>query len=158
MSILGTGIDIVENNRIKKSLFGKKTNFKNNKHNWLIPCSKKCDEFKNRLSNLKKIKVGMSWRSSGVRSSERNISLIRLASIFPKKNRAIVKGVNLVKKHQKPSKQSGGGIIEKELSIHISNLTFLSLKDGKKIKIGYKFENNKKIRIEKKTGEIIRNV
>ncbi len=44
------------------------------------------------------------------------------------------------------------------LSIHISNLTFLSLKDGKKTKIGYKFENNKKIRIEKKTGEIIRNV
>ena len=81
-----------------------------------------------------------------------------ILSIFPKKNRAIVKGVNLVKKHQKPSKQSGGGIIEKELSIHISNLTFLSLKDGKKTKIGYKFENNKKIRIEKKTGEIIRNV
>jgi len=81
-----------------------------------------------------------------------------ILSIFPKKNRAIVKGVNVVKKHQKPSKQSGGGIIEKELSIHISNLTFLSLKDGKKTKIGYKFENNKKIRIEKKTGEIIRNV
>ena len=64
--------------------------FKKNKHKWLIPCSKKCDEFKKRLSNLKKNKVGISWRSSGVRSSERNISLIKLASIFPKKNFDII--------------------------------------------------------------------
>ena len=64
--------------------------FKKNKQNWLIPCSKKCDEFKKRLLNLKKIKVGISWRSSGVRSSERNISLIKLASIFPKKNFEII--------------------------------------------------------------------
>ena len=81
-----------------------------------------------------------------------------IISVYPKKNRAIVKGVNIVKKHQKPSKQSGGGIIEKELSIHISNLAFLSIKDGKKTKISYKFENNKKIRIEKKSGEIIKDV
>ena len=80
-----------------------------------------------------------------------------ILSILPKKNRAIVKGVNMVKKHQKPSKQSGGGIIEKELSIQLSNLAFISIKDGKKTKIGYKFEKNKKIRFEKKTGEIIQN-
>ena len=69
-----------------------------------------------------------------------------ILSIIPKKNRAIVKGVNIVKKHQKPSKQSGGGIIEKELSIQLSNLAFISIKDGKKTKIGYKIEKNKKIR------------
>ena len=80
-----------------------------------------------------------------------------ILSILPKKNRAIVKGINVVKKHQKPSKQSGGGIVEKELPIHLSNLAFISIKDGKKTKIGYKFENNKKIRFEKKTGEIIQN-
>ena len=80
-----------------------------------------------------------------------------ILSIVPKKNRAIVKGVNIVKKHQKPSKQSGGGIIEKELSIQLSNLAFISIKDGKKTKIGYKLEKNKKIRFEKKTGEIIQN-
>ena len=80
-----------------------------------------------------------------------------ILSIIPKKNRAIVKGVNMVKKHQKPSKQSGGGIIEKELSIQLSNLAFISIKDGKKTKIGYKLEKNKKIRFEKKTGEIIQN-
>ena len=80
-----------------------------------------------------------------------------ILSIISKKNRAIVKGINIVKKHQKPSKQSGGGIIEKELSIHLSNLSFISIKDGKKTKIGYKYDNNKKIRFEKKTGEIIKN-
>ena len=80
-----------------------------------------------------------------------------ILSIIPKKNRAIVKGVNIVKKHQKPSKQSAGGIIEKELSIQLSNLAFISIKDGKKTKIGYKLEKNKKIRFEKKTGEIIQN-
>ena len=80
-----------------------------------------------------------------------------ILSILPKKNRAIVKGVNMVKKHQKPSKQSGGGIIEKELSIHLSNLAFISINDGKKTKIGYKLEKNKKIRFERKTGEIIQN-
>ena len=81
-----------------------------------------------------------------------------ILSIVLKKNRAIVKGVNIVKKHQKPDKKSGGGIIEKELPVHISNLSFVSIKDGKKTKIGYKFENNKKIRFEKKTGEVIKNV
>ena len=80
-----------------------------------------------------------------------------IISIFPKVNKVIIKGVNIVKKHQKPSKQSGGGIIEKELSIHLSNLAFISIKDGKKTKMGYKLEKNKKIRFEKKTGEIIQN-
>ena len=80
-----------------------------------------------------------------------------IISIFPKVNKVIIKGVNIVKKHQKPSKQSAGGIVEKELAVHLSNLAFLSLKDGKKTKIGYKFENNKKNRFEKKTGEIIKN-
>ena len=81
-----------------------------------------------------------------------------ILSVYPKENRAIVKGINIVKKHQKPSKQGGGGIVEKELSVHISNLSFISIKDGKRTKIGYKFDNNKKIRYEKKTGEMIKNV
>ena len=80
-----------------------------------------------------------------------------ILSISPKNSRATIKGINIVKKHQKPSKQSGGGIIEKELPVHISNLSFVSLKDGKKTKIGYKFENKKKLRYEKKTGDIIKN-
>ncbi len=55
--------------------------------------------------------------------------------IFPKENKAIIKGVNIVKKHQKPTKQSGGGITEKELPINLSNLAYISVKDGKKQKL-----------------------
>ena len=80
-----------------------------------------------------------------------------IISVYPKKNRAIVKGVNIVKKHQKPSKQGGGGIVEKELPIHISNLSYISIKDQKKTKISYKLENKKRIRIERRTGDTIKN-
>jgi large subunit ribosomal protein L24 len=80
-----------------------------------------------------------------------------ILSIILKKNRAIVKGIHIVKKHQKPDKKSAGGIVEKELPVHLSNLSIISAKDGKSTKIGIKLDNNKKIRFEKKTGEIIKN-
>lgn len=79
-----------------------------------------------------------------------------IISIFPKQNRALVKDVNVVKKHQKPSKQSAGGIINKELSIHLSNLLLLDTKSGKKTKIGFKIQDKKKVRYAKKSGEIIK--
>ena len=80
-----------------------------------------------------------------------------IISIIPKLNKAVVKGINIVKKHQKPSKQGGGGIVEKELPIHISNLSYISIKDQKKTKISYKLENKKRIRIERRTGDTIKN-
>jgi len=79
-----------------------------------------------------------------------------ILSILYSSNRALIKGLNIVKKHQKPSKQSGGGIIEKELPIHLSNLSLLDTKDNKGTKIGYKIENNKKVRFSKKSGAIIK--
>ena len=79
-----------------------------------------------------------------------------ILSILPLDNKALVKGINIVKKHQKPSKQSGGGIIEKELPINLSNLSFVSKKDNKPTKIGYKIENDKKQRFEKRTGDTIK--
>ena len=79
-----------------------------------------------------------------------------ILSILTSNNKAVVKGINIFKKHQKPSKQSGGGIIEKELPIHLSNLSMISKKDNKRTKIGYKIENNKKQRFEKRTGNIIK--
>ena len=57
--------------------------FKKDKHQWLVPSPKQCDKFKNSLSSSKKYKVGISWRSSGLKSSERSIALTQLASIFP---------------------------------------------------------------------------
>lgn len=79
-----------------------------------------------------------------------------IVSIMNSKNRAVVQGINIVKKHQKPTKKGGGGIVDKELPIDLSNLSIISSKDEKGTKIGYKIENNKKLRFEKRTGEIIK--
>jgi len=71
-------------------------------------------------------------------------------SILRENNRAIVEGVNMIKKHNKPSAQNPqGGITEKEAPIHISNLSLLT-SDGKTTRVGYKVENDKKVRIAKK--------
>ncbi|MBT6161608.1 50S ribosomal protein L24 [Flavobacteriaceae bacterium] len=76
-------------------------------------------------------------------------------SILRENNRAIVEGVNMIKKHNKPSAQNPqGGITEKEAPIHISNLSLLT-SDGKTTRVGYKVENDKKVRIAKKTDEVI---
>ncbi|MDR0972185.1 MAG: 50S ribosomal protein L24 [Bacteroidales bacterium] len=78
--------------------------------------------------------------------------------VYPNKNRAIVEGVNKVKKHSKPtSKNTQGGIIEKEASIHISNLAVVDSK-GNATRIGRKLDEktNKLVRYSKKTGEVIK--
>ena len=69
--------------------------------------------------------------------------------------RVIVAGINIVKKHVKPSAQSPqGGIVEKEASLHISNVALLD-KAGKATKVGYKVEGDKKVRVAKSTGETL---
>ncbi|MBF5026788.1 50S ribosomal protein L24 [Planobacterium oryzisoli] len=69
--------------------------------------------------------------------------------------RVIVAGVNVVKKHVKPSASSPqGGIVEKEASIHISNVALMD-KDGKATKVGTKVEGDKKVRVAKSTGETL---
>ena len=76
--------------------------------------------------------------------------------VFPASNKLIVSGVNLVKKHTKPSQMSEGGIIQKELPIHISNVSHIDPKTSVVTKVGYKtLEDGKKIRFAKKSGEII---
>ena len=70
-------------------------------------------------------------------------------------NKAIVEGVNLVKKHAKPSAQNPqGGIQEKEAPIQISNLSLLTA-DGQTTRIGYRMEGDKKVRFAKKSNEVI---
>ena len=76
--------------------------------------------------------------------------------IIKDKNRAVVAGLNIVKKHVQPSAQNPqGGIVEKEASIHISNLAIVDPKTGKATKVGYKIEGDKKVRIAKKSGETL---
>ena len=70
------------------------------------------------------------------------------------KNKAIVEGVNIVKKHEKPSAQNPqGGITEKEAPIHVSNLSLME--NGEAVRVGYEIKDGKKVRVSKKTGEII---
>ncbi len=75
---------------------------------------------------------------------------------LPKKDRVVVEGVNIIKKHQKPSQMNPeGGILEREAAIHVSNVMLLDPKTNKPTRVGYKVEDGKKVRVAKKSGEII---
>jgi large subunit ribosomal protein L24 len=79
-----------------------------------------------------------------------------VVEMFPKESRAVVRGVNVVRRHQKQTAAQEGGIISKEAPIHISNLALEDPKDGKPTRIGFKFlEDGKKVRFAKRSGEVI---
>lgn len=76
--------------------------------------------------------------------------------VIPAKNRVFVSGVNLAKKHTKPSQTSEGGIIQKELSIHVSNVSHIDPETNEITKVGYKtLEDGKKVKVFKKSGKIV---
>ena len=76
--------------------------------------------------------------------------------VFPQRARAIVQGVNKVKRHTRPSQTSAGGIMEKEAAILVSNLSHLDPKDDAPTRIGYRFlEDGRKVRFAKRSGEVI---
>lgn len=76
--------------------------------------------------------------------------------VLPNENRAIVKGVNVVRRHQKQTGTQEGGIISKELPIEISNLAMADPKDGSPTRVGYKFlKDGRKVRFAKRSGEVI---
>lgn len=75
---------------------------------------------------------------------------------IPTENRVIVSGVNVVKKHTKPSQFAQGGIEDKELSIHVSNIALVDPKKGTATRIGFKeLKDGKKVRVAKKSGETL---
>ncbi|NER16193.1 50S ribosomal protein L24 [Spongiivirga citrea] len=79
----------------------------------------------------------------------------KVLSVDRVKNKAIVEGINVVKKHTKPSAQNPqGGIVEKEAPIQISNLSLLTA-DGQTTRVGFKMEGDKKVRYSKKSNEVI---
>lgn len=86
----------------------------------------------------------------------------KVLKVFPKKQRVIVEGVNIVKRHTRPSqKNPQGGILKKEAPIHISNVMIIDPKMNKRTRVGYKIiydETTKKkkiVRVSKKSGEMI---
>mgnify|MGYP005812813339 CR=1 FL=1 len=77
-------------------------------------------------------------------------------AVYPKEDRALVQGVNIVKRHTKPSQTSTGGIVAREASIHLSNLAIEDPKTGKPTRIGFKtLEDGRKVRVAKASGETI---
>ena len=79
----------------------------------------------------------------------------KIAKMFPQKDKAIVSDLNKVKKNQKPDNNQPGGIIEKDMPIHISNLSFFDTSADKPVRIGFKISKDKKIRINKASGKEI---
>lgn len=88
-------------------------------------------------------------------SGEHKGSEGKVVKILRDENKAVVEGVNLIKKHAKPSAQNPqGGIIEKEAPIHISNLS-LTTAEGQASRVGYKMEDGNKVRFAKKNNEVL---
>ena len=79
----------------------------------------------------------------------------KIIKMIPKEMKAIVSEINKVKKNQKPDNNQPGGIIDKEMPMHISNLSFYDPELKKGVKIGFKLSNNKKVRIIKSSGKEI---
>ena len=76
--------------------------------------------------------------------------------VMPEENRAIVKGIAMIRRHQRQSANQEGGIISKEAAIHISNLAIEDPKDGKPTRVGYKFlKDGRKVRFARRSGEVI---
>lgn len=81
----------------------------------------------------------------------------KVLKVLTESDKLIVEGVNLVKKHQKPNPHLGvaGGIVEKESSIHVSNVAIVNPKTGKADRVGFRIEDEKKVRFFKSDGELV---
>ena len=73
---------------------------------------------------------------------------------MPKESKVVVQGVNLVKRHTKPSQTTPGGIVTKEAPIHVSNVAIVA-EDGKATKVGYTVKDGNKVRVARKSGQVI---
>lgn len=75
---------------------------------------------------------------------------------YPKNERVLVEGVNMVQKHAKPSQENPqGGILNQEAAIHVSNVLPIDPKTGEATRVGYEVRDGKKVRIAKKSGELL---
>ncbi|MFT5249225.1 MAG: large subunit ribosomal protein L24 [bacterium] len=80
----------------------------------------------------------------------------KVMKVIFEKNKAIVEGVNMVSKHEKPSANNPqGGIVKKEAALHISNLSLVDPKTGTATRVGYRMEDGKKVRFTKKSNQVL---
>jgi len=78
-----------------------------------------------------------------------------VVQVTPQDDRIVVRGVNLIKKHQRQTQTEQGGIISREASIHISNVALKDPSSGKAARVGFKIVDGKKVRVSKLSGEVI---
>lgn len=79
-----------------------------------------------------------------------------VVQVKPKEERAIVRGINLVKRHQRQTQKQEAGIVTKEAAIHLSNLALADPKDGKPTRVGFRIlEDGRKVRFAKRSGDLI---
>ena len=74
---------------------------------------------------------------------------------MPKDNKVVVQGVNMVKRHTRPSQTNAGGIISKEAPIDVSNVALIDPETGKATRVGFKVVDGEKVRVAKKSGKVI---
>jgi large subunit ribosomal protein L24 len=78
-----------------------------------------------------------------------------ILEVLRAENRVIVQGVNMAQRHQKQSMQQEGGIVQKELAIHVSNVALIDPKTEKPTRIGYKMDGERKVRVARRSGEAL---
>ncbi|KPP80617.1 MAG: LSU ribosomal protein L24 RplX [Oceanicaulis sp. HLUCCA04] len=78
-----------------------------------------------------------------------------VTKVVPSENRVFVGGVNMVKRHNRPTQTAPGGIEEKEAPIHVSNVAHADPKSGEATRVGFEVRDGKKVRVAKKSGEVI---
>ncbi|MEO1702195.1 MAG: 50S ribosomal protein L24 [Pseudomonadota bacterium] len=76
-------------------------------------------------------------------------------AVMPKDGKAVVAGINMIKRHQRQTQSSEGGIINREAPIQLSNIAIADPKDGSPTRVGFKTEEGKKVRVAKRSGEVI---
>ena len=82
----------------------------------------------------------------------------QVLKVSPKDAKVVVQGVNMIKRHTRPSQTSAGGIIEREAPIHLSNVAVKDPSTGKPTRVGFEVRDGKKVRVAKGSGEVIGDV
>jgi large subunit ribosomal protein L24 len=78
-----------------------------------------------------------------------------VSRVLPKDDKVVVSGVNTVKRHQRATQTNAGGIEEKDAPIHVSNVALVDPKSGEPTRVGFQIKDGKKVRVAKKSGEVI---
>ena len=105
------------------------------------------------MSNKLKIKKGDNIVVITGRDKGKSGTVLR---VDPKESRVLVQGVNVVKRHTRPAAGQSGGIVEKELTLHISNVSLIDPKSNKPTRVGYKTQpDGRKVRVARRSGEVI---